>query len=204
MGLNELEIVMNKYGVTHDQKPPCFIDMSKRVELARLFRALDYKLGVEVGVGRGLYARELCRELPDARIIGVDSWQRYEDYMNRGSKEKFDGLFGDAMVRMSDFKNWRFIRKLSMDAVNDFADGELDFVYIDANHSFKYIAQDIVEWSKKVRPGGIVSGHDFKSVKGRYACHVKDVVKAYTHAHGIRPWFVMTGDKSPSWFYVKG
>ena len=140
MGLNELEIVMNKYGVTHDQKPPCFIDMSKRVELARLFRALDYKLGVEVGVGRGLYARELCRELPDARIIGVDLWHRYKDYRNRGSNEKFFGLFDDAMARMSNFENWEFVRKLSMNAVNDFADGELDFVYIDANHSFKSVS----------------------------------------------------------------
>ena len=86
-----------------------------------------------------------------------------------------------------------------------FSDGTLDFVYIDGNHNFKNVANDIVEWSKKVRVGGIVSGHDFKRQKAgsSYICHVKDVVHAYAYAHGIKPWFVLRGDKAPSWLWVK-
>jgi hypothetical protein len=195
---------MNKYGVTHDQKPPCFIDMKKRNELARLFKELNYKEGVELGVERGLFTQILCMHNPQAHIIGIDPWQKYKGYRDHVSQDKLDGFFDETMKRMSIYENASFIRKFSMDAVNDFADGQLDFVYIDANHEFLHIAQDLVMWSKKVRPGGIVSGHDFTRRKGRYVCHVKDVVQAYMYSHRIRPWFVMTASRSPSWFYVKG
>ncbi len=48
-----------------------------------------------------------------------------------------------------------------MDALEDFEDNSLDFVYIDGDHNFKHISEDIYEWTKKVRSGGIVSGHDY-------------------------------------------
>jgi hypothetical protein len=38
-----------------------------------------------------------------------------------------------------------------MDALNDFEDDSLDFVYIDGNHEFPYVAEDLFHWSKKVR-----------------------------------------------------
>lgn len=48
----------------------------------------------------------------------------------------------------------------SKDAVSNFADGSLDLVYIDGRHEYEYVHQDITLWLPKVRPGGIISGHD--------------------------------------------
>ncbi len=75
------------------------------------------------------------------------------------------------------------------------------------------MTNDIAEWGKKVRKGGIISGHDyFRSRSGVYI-HVKDVVQGWTYAHGIHPWFVLQGmfekrtklveNKWESWMWVK-
>ncbi|CAK0856203.1 unnamed protein product [Prorocentrum cordatum] len=37
----------------------------------------------------------------------------------------------------------------------------LDLVFLDARHDYEAVAADVVAWRPKVRPGGILSGHDF-------------------------------------------
>ena len=46
-------------------------------------------------------------------------------------------------------------------AVNDFQDSSLDVVYIDACHAFECVDKDIQMWRQKLKPGGLLSGHDF-------------------------------------------
>lgn len=174
-----------------------------RDELGKIFNQLTYRVGAEIGVERAVYSEILCKANPDMRLYGVDPLQPYQGYREHVSKEKMDGFFEEVQRRMSPYK-YNFIRKYSLDAVLDFEDDDLDFVYIDGNHDFQNTTNDIVEWSKKVRSGGIVAGHDYiRNKKKDYKCHVKDVVQAWTYANGIRPWFITALDKSPSWFYVK-
>ena len=59
---------------------------------------------------------------------------------------------------------------------------------------------DIILWSKKVRPGGIISGHDFVKNKN---CGVVEAVIAYTDAHNIKTWYITNGRGSNSFFWVK-
>ena len=47
------------------------------------------------------------------------------------------------------------------DAVKDIEDSSLDFVHIDGDHSYDFVMQDIILWGRKVRIGGIISGHDY-------------------------------------------
>jgi hypothetical protein len=94
-----------------------------------------------------------------------------------------------------------------MDALEGFPDNSLDFVFIDGNHSFPYVAEDIFYWEKKVRPGGIVSGHDYLDVP-RKDCviQVREVVDAYTEAFKIKKWFIVdecSKKRCGSFFWVK-
>ena len=107
-----------------------------------------------------------------------------------------DAFYEEAKQRLAKF-NVRFIRKSSMEAVQDFKDESLDFIYIDANHSFPYVMNDIVEWSKKVRPGGFVSGHDYSP----YMFEVKQAVDIWVKENNIKPLFLT--EKHKTWFYVK-
>ena len=182
------------------RKSPIFVE-SGRLDLARLFFSLGYKIGAEIGVEEGVYSAELCENNPDLKLFCIDPWKPYF----RHGQRKTDRYYKTAVEALANY-NCDIIREYSMDAVKDFEDGSLDFVYIDGGHDWKNIVNDIVEWEQKVRIGGIVSGHDFKRqnpLPSRYINHVKDTVQAYTRALGISPWFVLRGDKVPSWFWVR-
>ena len=86
-----------------------------------------------------------------------------------------------------------------MDALNDFEDNSLDFIHIDANHKFDFVMEDLIGWAKKVRSGGIISGHDYFNWTGG---DVVLAVDTYTRAHKIKDWFI-TNEPIPSFFWVK-
>lgn len=192
--MDTLAYILNKYGLAPSRTPrPTEIPNTGRDDLARLFAELGFRTGTEVGVEQGEYSEVLCRENPDATIYLVDPWQAYRGYQNHVSQELWGEWLEKTKIRLEPFTNWRIIRKFSMDAVRDFRDGELDFVYIDANHSLPNVINDIIEWARKIRPGGILSGHDFWEHSSRSQgtpVHVVYAVWAYIKSYRINPWFL--------------
>ena len=41
-------------------------------------------------------------------------------------------------------------------------DASVDFVFVDADHTEEAVARDIATWTPKVRPGGLIAGHDIR------------------------------------------
>jgi hypothetical protein len=68
------------------------------------------------------------------------------------------------------------LKMSSEEASKKFESKTLDFVFIDADHSFKCINSDIINWLPKIKPGGVIGGHDFlyASVKKAVDLHFKD------------------------------
>lgn len=163
-----------------------------RDDLAKLFAQLGFILGAEIGTQRGLYARLLCWRNPRLHLTCIDPW---ESYTNAGQRRQ-DQIYAEALQNLRR-KDVGIIRKRSLDFVNDVPDGYLDFVFIDGDHSFDSVVRDIIEWSHKVHPGGIVAVHDYCPVEG-----VMQAVNAYTHCHDIRPWYI-TREKNPTAFWVR-
>lgn len=55
----------------------------------------------------------------------------------------------------------------SVGASHQYKDGSLEFVFIDAGHSYEEVKADIQAWLPKVRKGGVLAGHDYsKSFPG--------------------------------------
>lgn len=166
----------------------------RRKDLYVLFKELGFTLGCEIGVNRGINAKRMLNAIPDLKLHLVDSWAKRDKLRETHNRlEKFVPQIVTAEM-------------LSMDAVRYYNDEFFDFVYIDADHAFDFVMQDIIEWSKKVKPGGIVSGHDYYKSKRE---GVAEAVKAYTSAHRIRPWFVLDNEKRSrrpyqnSYFWIK-
>lgn len=109
-------------------------------------------VGVEVGVCYGLNALEMliCNE--NLFLHLVDNYSRNDSFR---AKEVSDYILKPLGDRIS----WHF--KSSVEASKDFKDGSLDFVYIDADHSYEAVKQDIDVWLPKVKVGGVLGGHDF-------------------------------------------
>ena len=49
----------------------------------------------------------------------------------------------------------------SFDRAKDFEDGSIDFCFIDANHTYEFVKKDIEAFLPKMKPGGVMAGHDY-------------------------------------------
>ena len=186
----------------HKGRPRCFfveavkefeIKISSRNELPQFFIDMGYKVGAEIGVCKGEFSEKIARV--GLKLYAIDPWKVYKEYIEPGGQARFDFLYEHTQRTLKPYPNCTIVRKTSMEAVGDFADESLDFVYIDGNHDFRYIAEDLAEWSKKVRKGGIVSGHDYQIVGS--------VLNAYLESYKIPNCYLLTKDKWPSWMFFK-
>jgi predicted O-methyltransferase YrrM len=194
--MDNAALLHQKYNPRFDQIPPVCIKSFDRVKLARLLAELGYKRGVEVGVADGRNSLTLCQNIPGLELYGIDPWLVYSE--NPRAHDNQDECYRLATERLAPY-NVLLIRAMSMDAVRDFAPGSIDFVYIDGHHGFDWVMQDLIEWGKRVRPGGIISGHDY--YRFRWA-GVVDAVDAYTKAHQVKEWFI-DDMRETSFFWVK-
>jgi len=211
--MDTLSYILQKYSINLDnRRMPIEIPNVGRDDLAVLFHELGFTIGAEIGTEQGLYAETLCKGNPNLHLYCVDPWKSYRGYLDHITQEKLDNFYEIAKARLAPY-NVELVRKFSMEAVKDFKRNSLDFVYIDANHEFRYIVEDLCEWPAKVRPGGIIAGHDFCQRKDKgYHVHVVEAVMGYTSAYKISPWFVLgtkaivpneTRDSTRSFFWVK-
>ncbi len=203
--MNTLDYIIKKYNIDPSGEVPIEIPNVGRDDLAKLIHELDFRAGVEVGVAEGNYSKKLCEANPQMKIYGVDPWEAYINY----SPQYIKLLYERAKERLAPFPNYKIMKESSMNAVKKFKDNSLDFVYIDANHKDPYITEDINEWSKKIKSGGIISGHDYFN---RRSFDVIEATQKYTKDNNIKPWFVLglpakvpglVRDASRSWFWVK-
>ena len=122
-----------------------------RDELATWLFTNGFLVGAEIGVEQGKYTEVLCKAGLD--VYAIDAWTAYSGYRDHVSQRKLDGFFEITKKRLSGYTA-HIIKDFSLSASEEFMNGSLDFVYLDANHSFVHIAQDLDVWSKKVRKGG--------------------------------------------------
>ena len=177
--------------------------MENREELAKHFAELKFNKGAEIGTERGYFAKTLLDANPKLKLSCIDAWSVYKGYRDHTRQNKLDRYYAETKELLSQFSpRVELIRGWSMDAVKEFEDESLDFVYIDANHDFQHATNDIAEWSRKVRKGGIVSGHDYVPYRSSCECQVKDVVDAWVKAYRIKDLQITTED-FPSWMYTK-
>lgn len=128
-------------------------------------------LGVEVGLWKADFAVGMLKSNNRLSWIAVDPYSPYGK--KKRTQPEWDDIHRRVMGKMSPFGDrFKLIRKISRDAVHDIPD-DVDFVFIDGNHDLDVAYNDILEYEKKVRPGGILSGHDYiqriKKAVDRYA-----------------------------------
>ena len=204
--MNREQFIIDRFKIDTTKEPPYALRISRWKHLPFLMAEMECKVGAEIGVEQGRYSSSLLRKIPGLKLYCIDCWESYEGYrMNK--QNKVDLFYQRTIERLESLEgaNYEIIKKYSMDAVKDFEDESLDFVFIDGNHEFQSCTNDIAEWSKKVKKGGLIMGHDYETRDAGYEqIEVEDVIKGWTHAKGIKVWFI-TGelDRSNTWFWVK-
>lgn len=143
---------------------------------------------VEIGSWMGLssivFANALIAHLNfDARIVCVDTWQGSAEH--QGMAEVQDGaLFDTFLQNLRRAKVQHFVQPLRGDSVRmaaHIADGSLDGIFVDGDHSYAGCRRDIEAWLPKLRRGGRIAGHDAVPGEG-----VEQAVREIAAARGLR------------------
>jgi predicted O-methyltransferase YrrM len=124
-----------------------------------------YTIFVEVGCWLGhsvSYLAQTMRNKPNVKIYAIDLFDDSYDL------KKYDYLEG---IRYKLFQKKLIeakvndivipIKSVSWDGAANFSDESVDFVFIDADHSYESVKKDIEAWLPKIRKNGIISGHDY-------------------------------------------
>lgn len=131
-----------------------------------------YRYGAELGVSHGRFTTFLCSHIPDMKMIAVDLWDEQPQNEGRGpGAETFlrkDGWYHSEKLEnlkkhcARQFPGRVDIRQQhSVEAAKGVKDDSLDFVFIDADHTYEGALADILAWTPKVRKGGTIAGHDY-------------------------------------------
>lgn len=183
--------------------------MMFRDELAVLLnRRRLLGVGVEIGVKEGEFSEMLLRLWKGRSLISIDPWQAapQEEYVDIANVEQaqHDAFMATAQARLAGFGERSTIWRLtSTEAAPKVLGHSLDFAYIDARHDYESVLEDLADWFGKVRPGGVIAGHDYVDgdfPEGRFG--VRSAVDEFFGRRGLpvhstradAPWY--------SWFVL--
>lgn len=178
-----------------------------RKHLPEFVRELGFTRGAEIGVWKGEYSARFCEADPAIHMTCVDPWLSYkawQDLRNAWPAEKQERVMEEAYAlaraRLAPL-NCRIIRAFSAAAAAEIPDRSLDFVYVDANHVYDAVLEDLTLWTPKIRRGGFLAGHDFRVFPHKPTIHVVAAVRDFTREHAIDPWFILVADRTPSFLW---
>ena len=119
-------------------------------------------IGVEVGTSEGVNAKVVLDNWKEiTKLWCVDCWLAYKEYTDYTLESDQTLLRNACIINTVTRPKMHIITDLSIEAAKGFEDKSVDFVYIDANHAYKYVREDILAWLPKVKKGGIIGGHDW-------------------------------------------
>jgi hypothetical protein len=178
-----------------------FNNIQNRKQLYSRFHKIRFTVGCEVGVHNGENALTIFKQIPGVKLYLVEPYLDHScslapwDKSRKHTISSHENAKKIAHERLMGY-NCEWLEMFSEDAVKLVPDGSLDFVHVDAEHAYDFTMLDTILWTRKVRTGGVVSGHDYDKPE------VKTAVENYVTIHGFE--FNCTQEtKSPSWFFVK-
>jgi predicted O-methyltransferase YrrM len=139
--------VVNAYSQTHPEERTCLCRHISKAESA-----------VEIGTFMGLTAAELARALPaDATLYCVDPYP--------GGGDPLQQIAMRQIARAGEASKVRMVRADSAGAVASLP-AQVDFFFVDGDHSYEGLAADWKVVKQLLRPGGIAAFHDVVQVAG--------------------------------------
>ena len=144
------------------------------------------EIGAWLGKSTSYMAVEIANSNKKIKFDAVDTWEGSPD--EEGHQEFIRNLgmslykkFIINMMPVLDYVNP--VRGLSEDVSKLYKDDSLDFVFLDASHDYESVKKDIECWFPKVKPGGVIAGHDYNDV-GTPGVEWVGVVKAVNEKFG--------------------
>ena len=130
---------------------------------------------VEVGTWMGKSAASLCALGPNIKLDCIDHFQGSPKERKKTHKDR--NVYGKCRNFLRPFwcttrnkkchtrrdNQLRILKTTSREGARRYANKSLDFVFIDADHTYAAVKDDIRCWLPKIKPGGVLAGHDYQS-----------------------------------------
>lgn len=123
--------------------------VSHREVFAALVQREGWTRGAELGLGAGHLFRRLLWQCPDLFLIGVDH------FVKPAWRPRIEAIAAEYAGRCQVYGC------TTVEAAPQVPDRSLDFVFVDAGHSYEAVRDDLRLWRRKVKPGGWLGGHDY-------------------------------------------
>jgi len=177
-------------------------------------RMIGVERFAEIGVRRGISFFNRHVHGASAEAYAIDIWRE------TGNPAQNDGGFSQSALNdqyslvMNKSEKWNkehtdpkvyVIRDFSLKAAEKFRDGYFDWVFLDADHSYKGCREDIETWYEKLQSGGVLCGHDYM-IKDTFLRNikvgVKQAVDGFCEKNGLE-FYVYAQTEFPTWYLVK-
>lgn len=162
--------------------------------LAQLVRERGYKTGAEVGTAYAGNAHYLLQNVELDNLVCVDPYLYYPAMPGFTCQEEYDTLYKFAVDRLSPYKHAIIIRTDSKEFMRDINgfNTPYDFVFLDGSHEYEDVKWECENYSKIIRPGGLLSGHDYNIFDGVNKAvdeFAKQIGKPVEQLHG-NIWYI--------------
>ena len=122
----------------------------------------------EIGVWKGDFSRRILQWCRPRELHLIDPWLFAADFPERWyggaiarSQQDMDAIMDAVVSRFSANPSVRVHRGKSHDIVEQFPDEYFDWIYIDGNHSYEAVLDDLQTWHRKVKCGGVIGLDDY-------------------------------------------
>ena len=147
-------------GTAHmkSENVPKIVNLKRWDWLVELVNHNKLKIGAEVGVASGDTTFRLLSHCNTLEVLyAVDDFRpMVGGWRNRNTRKEFMAQYHKLKVK----DRLHLIEGISWEVAASIPDGSLDFVFIDADHDFNSVRNDLNAWVPKVKKGGFVTGHD--------------------------------------------
>lgn len=127
-----------------------------------------HSVGCELGVWKGDFSAEILKITQPKELYLVDPWLFQPEYPRSWyggaaaqTQQDMDNIHQGVINRFAGRDNVHIIRKKTEQLADEISPSSLDWAYIDGNHQYEFVLQDLGMFDKLVKPGGIICGDDF-------------------------------------------
>lgn len=135
-----------------------------------LLSCLPRGICAEIGVATGRLSKIIIEKNNPAELYLIDAWKNFDlGYAdgNMVSEQTQEKRYQEVKKHFKDNNNITLVRSLSIPASKQFSDAFFDWVYIDADHSYKGCLNDLNAYDQKVKDNGYIIGHDYAPPAGK-------------------------------------
>jgi hypothetical protein len=162
-------------------------------DIPELIKDVKNPVGVEIGSAEGTTTEHLLSTIDTLKLTSIDPYTKYIDWDDKQPTcEENRAQLLEKTETYAD--RFTLIEKTSDDAVSQFKDASLDFVFVDGLHTYDQVKKDCDNYWPKIKKGGLLIGHDFARIEG-----VNKAANEFSDKVGI----AIKNAKQDIWYIIK-